>query len=94
MYSKLLRNQEKYEFLKNKNIVFRDLKNQIFLTKDLNKDEFKPVHTPYSFSCKVVSSFDDVYNGIEMGRKMIEQLGYKLHFKKAAPYMRQSNLWD
>jgi hypothetical protein len=62
-YSKLLRNQEKYEFLKNKNIVFRDLKNQIFLTKDLNKDEFKPVHTPYSFSCKVVSSFDDVYNG-------------------------------
>jgi hypothetical protein len=29
-----------------------------------------------------------------MGRKMIEQLGYKLHFKKSAPYMRQSNLWD
>lgn len=62
-YSKLLRKQEKYEFLKNKNMVFRDLKNQIFLTKDLNKDEFKPVHTPYSFPCKVVSSFDDVYNG-------------------------------
>ena len=37
---------------------------------------------------------DDVYNGIDMGRKMIEQLGYKLHFKKATPYMRQSNLWD
>jgi len=37
---------------------------------------------------------DDVYNGIEMGRKMIEQLGYKLHFKKSAPYVRQSNLWD
>jgi hypothetical protein len=62
-YSKLIRNQEKYEFLKNKNVVFRDLKNQIFLTKDLNKDEFKPIHTPYSFPCKVVSSFDDVYNG-------------------------------
>ena len=38
--------------------------------------------------------YTDVYNGIEMGRKMIEQLGYKLHFKKSAPYMRQSNLWD
>jgi hypothetical protein len=62
-YSKLLRKKEKNEFLKNKNTVFRDLKNQIFLTKDYNQDEYKPIHTPYSFPCKVVSSFDDVYNG-------------------------------
>lgn len=26
---------------------------------------------------------DDVFNGIEMGKKMIEDLGYKLHFKKS-----------
>jgi di/tripeptidase len=26
---------------------------------------------------------EDVFNGIEMGRKMIQSLGYKLHFKKA-----------
>ena len=28
---------------------------------------------------------EDVFNGIEMGRKMIEELGYKLHFKKSVP---------
>lgn len=26
---------------------------------------------------------EDVFNGIEMGRKMIEKLGYKLHYKKS-----------
>ena len=26
---------------------------------------------------------EDVFNGIEIGRKMIEKLGYKLHFKKS-----------
>jgi len=61
-YSKLFK--KKYDLLKNKNDVFRDLKNQIFLTNDLGKDEFKPVHTPFSFPCKVVKSFDDVYNGL------------------------------
>ena len=29
---------------------------------------------------------EDVFNGIEMGRKMISELGYKLHFKKSVPY--------
>jgi len=29
---------------------------------------------------------EDVFNGIEMGKKMIENLGYKLHFKESAPY--------
>lgn len=29
---------------------------------------------------------EDVFNGIDMGRKMIENLGYKLHFKKSVPY--------
>jgi tripeptide aminopeptidase len=29
---------------------------------------------------------EDVFNGIEMGRKMIGELGYKLHFKKSVPY--------
>jgi tripeptide aminopeptidase len=29
---------------------------------------------------------EDVFNGIEMGRKMIQSLGYKLHFKKAQQY--------
>jgi tripeptide aminopeptidase len=28
---------------------------------------------------------EDVFNGIEMGRKMIGELGYKLHFKKSVP---------
>jgi hypothetical protein len=37
-------------------------------------------HTPEEY---VV--IDDVFNGIEMGRKMIEDLGYKLHFKKSVP---------
>jgi putative aminopeptidase FrvX len=29
---------------------------------------------------------EDVFNGIEMGRKMIESLGYKLHYKEAVQY--------
>ena len=29
---------------------------------------------------------EDVFNGIEMGRKMIKELGYNLHFKKSVPY--------
>jgi len=29
---------------------------------------------------------EDVFNGIEMGRKMIEDLGYTLHFKEAKKY--------
>jgi len=37
-------------------------------------------HTPNEY---VV--IEDVFNGIEMGRKMIEELGYKLHFKKSVP---------
>ena len=28
---------------------------------------------------------EDVFNGIEMGRKMISELGYKLHYKKSVP---------
>jgi tripeptide aminopeptidase len=31
---------------------------------------------------------EDVYNGIEMGRKMINLLGYKLHYKKSMSYDR------
>ena len=61
-YSKILKGE--YELLKNKNSVFRDLKNQVFLTNDLGKEEFKPVHTPFSFPCTTVSSFDDVYSGL------------------------------
>jgi len=30
---------------------------------------------------------DDVFNGIEMGRKMIEKLGYNLHYKKSQDYI-------
>jgi di/tripeptidase len=37
-------------------------------------------HTPDEY---VV--IEDVFNGIEMGRKMITELGYKLHFKKSVP---------
>jgi len=32
---------------------------------------------------------EDVYNGIEMGRKMIDKLGYNLHFKKSQSYSRE-----
>lgn len=32
---------------------------------------------------------DDVFNGIEMGRKMIESLGYTLHYKESKPYNSQ-----
>ena len=28
---------------------------------------------------------EDVYNGIEIGRKMIENLGYNLHYKPVRP---------
>ena len=38
-------------------------------------------HTPNEY---VV--VEDVFNGIEMGRKMIELLGYKLHYKEAKVY--------
>jgi di/tripeptidase len=34
---------------------------------------------------------EDVFNGIEMGRKMIQSLGYKLHFKKAKQYKYNNN---
>ena len=29
---------------------------------------------------------EDVFNGINMGRKMIKNLGYKLHYKEAKQY--------
>lgn len=34
---------------------------------------------------------EDVFNGIDMGKKMIQELGYKLHFKKANKYDWRSN---
>lgn len=34
---------------------------------------------------------EDVFNGIEMGRKMIEDLGYTLHFKEAKKYEHRKN---
>jgi len=34
---------------------------------------------------------EDVFNGIEMGRKIIERLGYKLHYKKSRDTSRFSN---
>ena len=33
---------------------------------------------------------EDVFNGISMGKKMIEKLGYKLHYKEAKIYNQQS----
>jgi di/tripeptidase len=33
---------------------------------------------------------DDVFNGIEMGKKMIEKLGYNLHYKKSQDYVQRS----
>jgi hypothetical protein len=38
-------------------------------------------HTPSEY---VV--VEDVFNGINMGRKMIKNLGYKLHYKEAKQY--------
>jgi di/tripeptidase len=35
---------------------------------------------------------EDVFNGIEMGRKMIQLLGYKLHYKKAQEYRNNNQL--
>jgi di/tripeptidase len=29
---------------------------------------------------------EDVFNGIDMGRKMISELGYKLHYKESVKY--------
>ena len=61
-YTNLFKNT--HELLKIPNTVFRNLKNQVFLTKDLKSDEFKPVHTPYSFPSKLVNSFDEVFSGM------------------------------
>lgn len=36
---------------------------------------------------------DDVFGGIEMGRKMIENLGYKLHFKEAQKYFGNGRIF-
>jgi tripeptide aminopeptidase len=33
---------------------------------------------------------EDVFNGIDMGRKMIQELGYKLHYKEAKTYSQQN----
>jgi tripeptide aminopeptidase len=35
---------------------------------------------------------EDVFNGIEMGRKMIVELGYKLHYKKSSVYNHNKNI--
>jgi di/tripeptidase len=35
---------------------------------------------------------EDVFNGIDMGKKMIENLGNKLHYKKIVEYNRKSSL--
>lgn len=37
---------------------------------------------------------EDVFNGINMGRKMIENLGYKLHYKESVPTQKMGRLWD
>ena len=37
---------------------------------------------------------EDVFNGIEMGRKMIEELGYNLHFKKSQEYVSYRNMFS
>jgi acetylornithine deacetylase/succinyl-diaminopimelate desuccinylase-like protein len=37
---------------------------------------------------------EDVYNGINMGRKMIENLGYKLHYKQNVPQKSFNRLWE
>jgi len=56
--------KDTYELLKIPNTVFRNFKNQVFLTKDLKSDEFRPVHTAYSFPSKLVNSFDEVFSGM------------------------------
>jgi di/tripeptidase len=35
---------------------------------------------------------EDVFNGVEMGRKMIVELGYKLHYKKSSVYNFNKNI--
>jgi len=35
---------------------------------------------------------EDVFNGIDMGRKMIENLGYKLHYMKSKKHDRNNNI--
>lgn len=37
---------------------------------------------------------EDVYNGIKMGREMIQKLGYTYHFKKPNTQKSQNYLWD
>jgi di/tripeptidase len=37
---------------------------------------------------------EDVYNGIEIGKKMIELLGYNLHYKEKKDTSKNYSLWD
>jgi hypothetical protein len=37
---------------------------------------------------------EDVFNGIEMGREMINRLGYRLHYKEKVRPKYQRSLWD
>ena len=37
---------------------------------------------------------EDVFNGIEMGREMINRLGYRLHYKEKGRPKYQRSLWD
>jgi hypothetical protein len=37
---------------------------------------------------------EDVYNGIKMGREMIESLGYTLHYKEKQKAQMRYGLWD
>jgi len=78
----------------NEHMVKEDLQYMVHPYTDVNA-----LRTKFDFSCINFSIgyydyhtkneyvvIEDVFNGIEMGRKMIEKLGYNLHYKKSEKY--------
>jgi hypothetical protein len=61
-YSELL--GKSFPTLKNQNTVVEDKLNFVYLSKNINISEFKPIHTPYSFPCKYVENLESVFDGM------------------------------
>jgi len=61
-YSELLADNEIK--LKIKNECVEDKLNFIYLNKNIEGNDFQPVHTPFRFPFKYMENLDDVYNGM------------------------------
>lgn len=91
------------DFFKNCNEVLSEGMDQNFMQYMVHPyTDVYALRTKFDFSCINFSIgyydyhtkneyvvVEDVFNGIDMGKKMIDKLGYNLHFKKSQSYSRE-----